>query len=453
MELLDLTLNTALIISYLGLFVVFAWRNLANALALIALLLPSYLIRFTIASVPFTLLECMILIVFFVWMLRDSRFRRINVAIWKTNGVSNAIPKEFRMPLALVLVSATLSAFLSPAQPASFGILKAYFIEPLLYLIVMAYTVRTRIELDRIMSALGYATIIIGSYALFQYLTGIGIDNPFWAQAETRRITTFFGYPNANSLFVAPIVAYYLGSVSKDSNRMVKAFSLLVILSGIGIVLMAKTAGAVLALGIVLWMLLYRHRRMRAPLISMTIIVGISLLIATPIITETTKLGERVSRDHLDLTSTSLEIRINQWRETLLMLSDRPLTGAGLANYQQALLPFHRYEFLEIYLYPHNLALNFWSELGLLGFVAILWLLIATARALYQTLRAHLLSGSSRALAWGLVSAWVVIVIHGLVDVPYFKNDLSVLWMLFVGATGFLLQTTGRLNERHTKSW
>jgi hypothetical protein len=38
-------------------------------------------------------------------------------------------------------------------------------------------------------------------------------------------------------------------------------------------------------------------------------------------------------------------------------------------------------------------------------------------------------------LTWALLGAWTTILIHGLVDVPYFKNDLSVLWMLLVGLT------------------
>jgi len=39
----------------------------------------------------------------------------------------------------------------------------------------------------------------------------------------------------------------------------------------------------------------------------------------------------------------------------------------------------------------------------------------------------------SRALLLGLGGAMVVLLVHGLVDTPYFKNDLSVLFWLIIG--------------------
>lgn len=36
----------------------------------------------------------------------------------------------------------------------------------------------------------------------------------------------------------------------------------------------------------------------------------------------------------------------------------------------------------------------------------------------------------------GLISAMIVIIVHGLVDVPYFKNDLAVMFWLFLAMMG-----------------
>jgi len=86
------------------------------------------------------------------------------------------------------------------------------------------------------------------------------------------------------------------------------------------------------------------------------------------------------------------------------MLKDgRLITGAGLANYQATVEPYHtqgifikdfsdpdaqrklvfneayrmaHWQPLEIYLYPHNLVLNFWSELGLAGLLLFIWIIL-----------------------------------------------------------------------------
>ena len=113
------------------------------------------------------------------------------------------------------------------------------------------------------------------------------------------------------------------------------------------------------------------------------------------------------------------------WQETWQMLKTRPLLGAGLTNYQRVIQPYHQKDYIEIYLYPHNIFLNFWSELGLLGLLSFLlivgWFYRVGFRNRNKNDSIMLMAGMS------------VILIHGLVDVPYFKNDLSILWWLIIG--------------------
>jgi len=160
--------------------------------------------------------------------------------------------------------------------------------------------------------------------------------------------------------------------------------------------------------------------------------------------------------ENATLSDLSGQIRVQQWKETWNMLKDgRLITGAGLAGYQIAIKPYHRegifYNFdndpnfrnnlvfggadykakhwqpTEIYLYPHNFFLNFWSETGLLGLIAILLILIKFFTDYLRTDEAR------RPLYLILISVMIAIVVHGLVDVQYFKNDLSVLFWLVVG--------------------
>ena len=71
--------------------------------------------------------------------------------------------------------------------------------------------------------------------------------------------------------------------------------------------------------------------------------------------------------------------------------------------------------------YPHNLFLNVWSELGLAG------LLFTVAALFWLSIRLFRLLRRREAWAVGAVLAWVALIVHGLVDVPFFKNDLAIL--------------------------
>lgn len=157
------------------------------------------------------------------------------------------------------------------------------------------------------------------------------------------------------------------------------------------------------------------------------------------------------------------QIRRQQWKETIQMLSDgRYISGAGLSNYQEAVKTFHQegifvknddpdwyrkvvwndeykkkvWQPVEIYMYPHNIFLNFWTEIGLLGALLFTWLI---GRYFYEAIRLQSkLDRAARMMALGLIGAMSALCIHGLVDVPYFKNDLSVLFWLLIALLGIL---------------
>ncbi|MEK7108413.1 MAG: hypothetical protein AAB898_01965, partial [Patescibacteria group bacterium] len=89
---------------------------------------------------------------------------------------------------------------------------------------------------------------------------------------------------------------------------------------------------------------------------------------------------------------------------------------------------YHKARHIEIFQYPHQIFLNFWSELGLAGLVAFFLLLARYFMTLRETLRRV---PSAQPWVAMLVASMAALLVHGLVDVPYFKNDLSMLtWTL-----------------------
>jgi putative inorganic carbon (HCO3(-)) transporter len=113
---------------------------------------------------------------------------------------------------------------------------------------------------------------------------------------------------------------------------------------------------------------------------------------------------------------------VELWQDTLDMLRGRPVLGAGLSGFQQRIT--HAWALRhDPAPYPHNILLAFWSETGLLGLAAFLWVVAAVA---FAGLRGWLRGAEGwRAISLGTLLALLAVLVHGTVDTPYFKNDLS----------------------------
>jgi O-antigen ligase len=197
-------------------------------------------------------------------------------------------------------------------------------------------------------------------------------------------------------------------------------------------IVFAKSTGALIALSTtaILAGLYYKKTRYFA----------VGLVFLALILIPLTPLRQPVGEEVL-LRGRSGLIRLNMWGETVEMLRTHPILGAGLAGYQTAVEPYHILSWAEIYLYPHNLFLNFWTETGLLGLVGFLWLVVLFFKLGIEKLIGNWkleignleLTKTKKNMAVVLLASMCIILVHGLVDVPYFKNDLAVVFWLLLG--------------------
>jgi O-antigen ligase len=453
-------LNSILIAAYLVFFAVLVWLAPRRGIYLTILLLPTYLVRFKIFQVPLTLLEGMILILFIGWLIRLGLDKKINLRAWQwlknklhpqtRSGAEinyNPIPAALRWPIVAWLIAATLALIISPQLQAAAGIWKAYFLEPLMFLLVFIFYIKDESSLKKVIAHLAILSLVIGAYALVQKLTGWNIPNPTWSLPEARRVTTFFGYPNANGLLLAPIAALLFASMWIKEKLSFKILNCLGFIAGLLTIIWANCEGGLVALlaGVLIILLVKKPTRL---------IAAGAIIIIAAIISLTPNIRSAVWQK-ITITDFSGQIRRAQWSETWQLLSDHPFQGGGLANYQNAIAPYHRagitingqWQPVEIFLYPHNLFLNFWTETGILSLISLFWLLLAVARLLCRLRHQNQSLPSEKKesgaiLALGLTVGLITLIIHGLVDVPYFKNDLSVLFWLFVGMIIVLYNNT-----------
>jgi O-antigen ligase len=116
--------------------------------------------------------------------------------------------------------------------------------------------------------------------------------------------------------------------------------------------------------------------------------------------------------------------RLALYQGSIDLLKQHPFAGTGLSGFGVAFESVRPAEYTEKLIYPHNIFLNFWTETGLLGLLSVLWIIVVVARFSFHR---------QTDLVWrdAFTAAFLAILTHGLIDVPYFKNDLAVLtWMM-----------------------
>ncbi|MDP2765841.1 MAG: O-antigen ligase family protein, partial [Candidatus Methanoperedens sp.] len=449
---------------------VLAYARLDLAVIFLIAALPAYLIRFQVFGIPFTLLEAMILISFAVWFFGNYKkiFQNLKLKIQSIRpGRTKFIRYPFDVEIVLLLIISFIAAGIAGFSAlGGMGIWKAYFFEPALVFILVfnvgflpsfssgldalaspsaAEAAKPELKLGRILWPLVVSAFVVSVFAIYQKFTGAFIFNELWAAEETRRVTSFFGYPNAVGLYLGPITIVMTGWLTsvilrakpeesqvkggeysfikkKSKERIItdvaadqRSFTplrfvqddkaddkVLVIFVGIVIILsllsiyFAKSEGALIgiAAGLLVFGLL-AGRKIRLATVILIFVAGVGIIMSQPL------------RDYavkkITLTDLSGEIRKQQWRETWQMMGCRNakfcvptrfIFGAGLANYQNAVAPYHQegiffnrdndpefhrhvvwdeeykkshWQPVVVYVYPHIIILIFWSELVLEG--------------------------------------------------------------------------------------
>lgn len=415
------------------------------------LLLPSYLLRFHLGPLPSTALEIIVLTLGGTFFVQNifSREKRKNIL----SDFTALLPDHplFFLGTALFVLGATISIFTSVDRVKALGEWRAFYIEPIfLFCIIATYIKSIQSEKRKeviqkyILLPLLLSGVITAGFAIYQHFTGFFVPFAFWQNRNTYRVTGWYGFPNAVGLFLAPLIPLSLYVLKQNyelrmkykekfvTHNFLSVVPLLSLLTIPFALVFAKGSGPIIgaAAGIGVILLLYKKTRWAAIFIGM---LGIASLFFIP---KTNPL-----KQELLFQDRSAQIRLFMWQDTKNFLKDHPFAGAGLASYEERMVPYHSKvngESVEIFHHPHNIFLTMWVNTGIIGLLGFLLILIGFyitgMRYILQYAQAeklHKSKTSTTILPTFLISAMTVIVVMGFVDSPYIKNDLAIVfWML-----------------------
>jgi O-antigen ligase len=373
-------------------------------------LTPAYVVRWHVGPFPSTVLEASILLTIAAFAVETYRGR--HALEWRS---------PFTIPAAVFLVAGAISVLVSPEQLKGLGLYRAYLVEPIAFFFVLGHVAKTAWR----------ARLVLGGLAVGGSVAGLA--NAFVVLDAIRHHTLDLALPppvviyntaNATALYMVPLIGIAASLFLYDRERWVRPMSGVFLAIALVALLLSLSRGGYLALAVIALILavINRYRWYLLP----AVVVLVAGMTRVPAMASRLEHEVNFSDPHNTFLS-----RLSLWEVTLNMLRDHPILGTGMFGFARSIQPYRGGIYEEHLIYPHNIVLNFWTETGLLGLVAFFWLLVQAFRVSWRGWTSG--PAAWRAIQLGIVLAMVAIIVHGLVDVPYFKNDLALEFWTFLG--------------------
>lgn len=460
-------------ILFLITFLIFAracFFNLRYGIYIIIFLMPTYLLRTEIFSVPTTLLELMIYVLFLIWLANKIRLIYFNKISTSTSPYP-LLAKEgiypnskFQIPnltlgIILLFLGLTISTIISNDPKTSLGIFKGWFIDPFLFFIVLTNVIKTKKQIFHLFDIWLLSGLAVATISLFYLAMGdLTYDN---------RLKAFFLSPNHLAMYLAPAFMIGLGLI-KYNIAIVRSAAIKIKTSGIieifrlliGQLFIGALKSYLLCLAIIIIFIpLYFtfsygaflgiavaviciflpcfnrgldgfnrqpvKRRRKYLFYGIILCLSIFLLIFSLSFNKFQQIADSQDRS-------SFHSRLMIWNSSKEILKDNFVFGIGPGTFQNVYLSYAD-RFSEPYLewavpQPHNVFLAFWLQTGLLGLAGFILIL---AWFFYNGLKYKNTIHSSQITISMILMLYFLV--HGLVDTTYWKNDLSLMFWILIG--------------------
>lgn len=378
--------------------------NLENWLCLSIFLLPTYLIKVDIFIFPTNILEIIIAVGFFWWFLDRKHTFSFRTAQIKYT--------KYLLPLGLIFFGLITGTILSGNYCVGLGIIKGWFIFPLLFLFVSSEILDSQ-KLKRLFrwfyfSALTIALVSVG-YWFFGQMT------------FDARLKAVFNSPNYLAMYLSPAIA--IGLVLFRENKKFYFASLGLIFLAIFFTYSFSAWIAVAASSIVtIFLTKGVSKRTLCGLAGIILFILISFFVF--------ELKNKKVQDVVSFSErSSVSSRLMIWRTAEKLIQDNVFWGIGPGNFQNKYLEYQKFypPYLEWAVpHPHNIFLAFWLYSGITGLFGFLFLLSIFFREFFKE--------QKNALKFMALGMMIIFLVQGLADATYFKNDLAIIfWLACLG--------------------
>lgn len=385
-------------------------------IALFPLVFPLYLFRGTFVGVPVTLPEILLGVLAILFVFQGYEWRLREWKLW---------------PVGLFLLAASIGLLVVPdtalmvdgsefpSMTKALGIYKGWILAPMLFFVMARMVFRNKPSMvSWALRSLLLSGMVLSLLALQQVLTGEFTTPDMRASGP-------FESANYLALYLGPLVVFAGMSFLQAESKPDRIFL------GLGFVLCAAAlfftqsyaAWISVIVGFSLALLLWMRRRGGKWFWGtfVTLFVFGAGLVAS-------QLGTDKFTQFLEFSDrSSSSVRIQIYEISAHLLGQHPLLGIGLGQFEQqyqavAVETLGEAPFEWNMLHPHNIFLAFWLNMGILGLISFIWLCGKAFLWLTEE------DKKERHLAALML---VVMVVHGLFDTPYFKNDLAFqFWLL-----------------------
>lgn len=318
--------------------------------------------------------------------------------------------KTIRYPLLLFILALFISLIFSQHKIISMRELYKYITGLSLLLVAASLAHKER---ERIIFCITASGLLISILAIYQYFFGFqrllgyitkqGITEPFILDYLSRK-RVFFPFVTPNSLAGYLILIMPLTLIVKDKKKWLILTILFFAL------LLTQSLGAFLSIFSASIIYCYLEGKFKKK--GVIFLLGLFVIMGLVFMARAT-----TQKQHIQpIFSTTM--RLSYWKDTWGIIKAHPLLGMGLGNFNLAQSR-----------YAHNSYLQLWAEMGILGIISILWLIIAAFKSTINNINNY----PVRNQIICLLTANITFLIHNFVDFTFFLPEVALIWWVLLG--------------------
>ena len=304
-----------------------------------------------------------------------------------------------------------------------------YYIPCMIIVVALVNSASSGKQLLRIGGGLALGTLIGGGYGIFQEVViGVGVNASFTDMSANAdmpgRVYSFYENPNALALLLLltlPVVVALVLSSQHWISRVLAAGVFLV-----GGVCLGMTYGRAswvgLAVAAAVYVFLWNRK-----LLPFCVLAGIAALPLLPV-----SIFNRIL-SIFNLNDTSTSSRFDLWAAGLQVIRRDPITGVGLgADAVRRMVKLTQlYQGRASFVHCHNIYLQIWAEMGLLGLLSFLGAMLGMMKSAARAVRRSP-NTPARHMAIGGTAAILGAMVCGLADYLWtYPRIMFLFWFVF----------------------